>query len=84
MRDGDPNGIGDRRGHPPLSVVVSDPPVDVQQAQVDAINCLIEIIDEPYTGNDSSDFLLRRNKIEAARALFQLKTRMLREIEWKR
>jgi hypothetical protein len=83
MRDGDTNGIGDRRG-PPLSVVVSEPPVDVQKAQVDAINCLIAIIDEPYSGHDTSDFLLRRNKIEAARALFQLKTRMLREIEWKR
>jgi hypothetical protein len=83
MRDEDINGIRDRRG-PPFSVVVSDPPVDVPKAQVDAINCLIAIIDEPYSGNDASDFMLRRSKIEAARALFQLKTRMLREIEWKR
>jgi hypothetical protein len=32
-------------------------------AQVDANNCMIEIIDEPYTGDDCADHDLRRNKI---------------------
>jgi hypothetical protein len=64
---------------------VSIPPqsVDVPRAQVDAVNCLIDIIDEPYTGDDLSDYHLRRNKCEAARVLLQLKTRMLKEIAWK-
>jgi hypothetical protein len=57
--------------------------VDVPRAQVDAINCMIEIIDEPYTGDDFADYNLRRNKCEAARVLLSLKTRMLKEIAWK-
>jgi hypothetical protein len=52
--------------------------VDVPRAQVDAINCMIGIIDEPYTGYDDVDYNLRRNKCEAARVLLSLKTRMLR------
>jgi hypothetical protein len=52
-------------------------------AQVDAINCMIGIIDEPYTGDDYADYNLRRNKIDAARVLLSLKTRMLKEIGWK-
>jgi hypothetical protein len=73
--------------HPPepdgFPAVIPPPAVDVPRAQVDAITCLIAIIDEPYTGNNESDFLLRRNKCEAARVLLQLKTRMLKEIAWK-
>ncbi|HEV7910317.1 MAG TPA: hypothetical protein VGP28_04350 [Methylocella sp.] len=57
--------------------------VDVPRAQVDAIRCLIDIIDEPYTGDDLADYHLRRNKCEAARVLLQLKTRMLKEVAWK-
>jgi hypothetical protein len=30
--------------------------VDVPSAQVDAINCVIEIIDEPYTGDEFADY----------------------------
>jgi len=52
------------------------------RAQVDAINCMIEIIDEPYTGDGFADYNLRRNKIDAARVLLSLKTRMLNEIGW--
>ena len=52
-------------------------------AQVDAINCMIEIIDEPYTGDDFAHCNLRRNKCEAARVLLSLKTRMLKELGWK-
>jgi hypothetical protein len=44
---------------------------------------MIEIIDEPYTGDDCADYNLRRNKCEAARGLLQLKTWMLKEIAWK-
>jgi hypothetical protein len=50
---------------------------------VDAIHCLIAIIDTPYTGDDLADYHLRRNKCEAARVLLSLKTRMLKEIAWK-
>jgi hypothetical protein len=57
--------------------------VVLPRAQVDAINCMIEIIDEPYTGDDWADYNLRRNKCEAARVLFSLKTRMLKELGWK-
>jgi hypothetical protein len=57
--------------------------VDIPRAQIDAINCMIEIIDEPYTGDDCADYNLRRNKIDAARVLLSLKTRMLKEIGWK-
>ena len=53
------------------------------RAQVDAINCMIEIIDEPYTGDEYADYNLRRSKCEAARVLLSLKTRMLKEIGWK-
>jgi hypothetical protein len=28
---------------------------DLPQAQIRAINCLIDIIDEPYTGDDDAD-----------------------------
>jgi hypothetical protein len=52
---------------------------DLPQAQIGAINCLIDIIDEPYTGDDDADFNLRRNKIAAANVLLQMKTRFLRE-----
>jgi hypothetical protein len=38
---------------------------------------MIEIIDEPYTGDYCADYNLRRNKCEAARVLLSLKTRML-------
>ena len=51
---------------------------------MDAINCMIEIIDEPYTGDDCADYNLRKNKIDAARVLLSLKTRMLKEIAWPR
>ena len=44
---------------------------------------MIEIIDEPYTGDDDVDYNLRRSKCEAARVLLSLKTRMLKEIGWK-
>ena len=49
---------------------------DLPRAQIGAINCLIDIIDEPYTGDDDADFKLRRNKIAAATVL--MKTRFLR------
>ena len=49
-----------------------------RNTQVDAINCMIGIIDEPYTGDDYADYNLRRNKIDAARVLLSLKTRMLK------
>jgi hypothetical protein len=64
---------------------VSIPPqsVDVPRAQVDAVNCMIDIIDTPYCGDDLADYHLRRNKCEAARVLLSLKTRMLKEIAWK-
>jgi hypothetical protein len=35
---------------------------DLPQAQIGANNCLIDIIDEPFTGDDDADFNLRRNK----------------------
>jgi hypothetical protein len=56
---------------------------DLPQAQIGAINCLIDIIDEPYTGDDDADFNLRRNKIAAANVLLQVKTRFLREAGFK-
>jgi hypothetical protein len=68
---------------PPPPSVMAPPAVDVSRAQVDAIHCMIDIIDEPYTGDDLADYHLRRNKCEAARVLLQLKTRMLKEIAWK-
>jgi hypothetical protein len=67
---------------PPVPSVIPPPAVDVPRAQVDAITCMIEIIDEPYTGDDLADYHLRRNKCEAARVLLQLKTRMLKEVAW--
>ena len=66
-----------------LPAVLPPPSVDVPHAQVDAINSMIEIIDEPYTGDDDVDYNLRRSKCEAARVLLSLKTRMLKEIAWK-
>ena len=66
-----------------LPAVIPPQGVDVPRAQVDAINCMIEIIDEPYTGDEYGDYNLRRNKIDAARVLLSLKTRMLKEIGWK-
>jgi hypothetical protein len=68
---------------PPVPAVFPAQAVDVPRAQVDAINCMIEIIDEPYTGDDLADYHLRRNKCEAARVLLSLKTRMLKESAWK-
>jgi hypothetical protein len=62
--------------------VIPPPCVDVPRAQVDAINCMIDIIDTPYCGDDLADYHLRRNKCEAARVLLQLKTRMLKEVAW--
>jgi hypothetical protein len=56
---------------------------DLPQAQIGAINCLIDIIDEPYTGDDDADFKLRRNKIAAANVLLSMKTRFLREAGFK-
>ena len=53
--------------HVPLPDIISPQGVDVPRAQVDAIHCLIAIIDEPYTGDDLADYHLRRNKCEAAR-----------------
>jgi hypothetical protein len=44
---------------------------------------MFEIIDEPYTGDGFADYNLRRNKIDAARVLLSLKTRMLKELGWK-
>lgn len=49
--------------------VIPPPAVDVPRAQVDAIHCLIDIIDTPYCGDDLADYHLRRNKCEAARVL---------------
>jgi hypothetical protein len=66
-----------------LPAVIPAQGVDVPRAQVDAINCMIAIIDEPYTGDDLADYHLRRNKCEAARVLLQLKTRMPKEVAWK-
>jgi hypothetical protein len=66
-----------------LPAVIPAQGVDVPRAQVNAINCMIEIIDEPYTGDGFADYNLRRNKIDAARVLLSLKTRMLKEIGWK-
>jgi hypothetical protein len=69
---------------PPGPTVARNPEdafVVLPSAQVDAINCMIEIIDEPYTGDGFADYNLRRNKIDAA--LLSLKTRMLKEIGWK-
>jgi NADH dehydrogenase FAD-containing subunit len=63
--------------------VIPPPAVDVPRAQVDAITCMIDIIDTPYCGDDLADYHLRRNKCEAARVLLQLKTRMLKEVAWK-
>jgi len=34
----------------------------LSSAQVDAINCMIEIIDEPYTGDGFADYNLRREQ----------------------
>jgi hypothetical protein len=56
---------------------------DLPQAQIGAIHCLIDIIDEPYTGDDDADFNFRRNKIAAANVLLQMKTRFLREAGFK-
>jgi hypothetical protein len=56
---------------------------DLPQAQIGAINCLIDIIDEPYTSDDDVDFNLRRNKIAVANVLLQMKTRFLREAGFK-
>jgi hypothetical protein len=56
---------------------------DLPQAQIGAINFLIDIIDEPYTGDDDADFNLRRNKIAAANLLLQMKTRFLHEAGFK-
>jgi hypothetical protein len=67
----------------PPPAVTALPGVEVPRAQVDAINCMIDIIDEPYTGDGFADYNLRRNKIDAARVLLSLKTRMLKEIGWK-
>jgi hypothetical protein len=69
--------------HVPPPAVISQQGVDVPQAQVDAINCMIAIIDTPYCGDHLADYHLRRNKCEAARVLLQLKTRMLKEVAWK-
>lgn len=55
---------------------------DLPQAQISAINSLIDIIDEPYTGDDDADFNLRR-KFAAANVLLQMKTRFLREAGFK-
>jgi len=68
---------------PPVIRNQEDAFVVLPSAQVDAINCMIEIIDEPYTGDGFADYNLRRNKIDAARVLLSLKTRMLKEIGWK-
>jgi hypothetical protein len=37
-----------------------------------------------HTGDDLADYNLCRNKSEAARVLLSLKTRMLKELGWKR
>jgi hypothetical protein len=37
--------------------------VDVPRAQVDAIHCLIDIIDTPYCGDDLADYHLRRKQV---------------------
>jgi hypothetical protein len=66
---------------PPGPTVIrnqEDAVVVLPSAQVDAINCMIEIIDEPYTGDGFADYNLRRNKIDAARVLLSLKTRCSR------
>jgi hypothetical protein len=51
---------------PPGPPAAVPPPqgVDVPRAQADAINCLIDIIDEPYTGYDLADYDLSRAVIK--------------------
>jgi hypothetical protein len=44
---------------PPPPAVIPPQSVDVPRAQVDAINCLIAIIDEPYTGYGVSHFAVQ-------------------------
>ena len=48
---------------------------------MDAINCMIEIIDEPYKGDDFADYNLLRNKgRRRACFAFAQETWMLKEI----
>ena len=45
--------------HVPPPNIISPQAVDVPRAQVDAIHCMIDIIDEPYTGDDLTDSTCR-------------------------
>jgi len=53
---------------------------DVSGAQEGAIRRLIDIIDEPLSGDVKDDYFLRQNQIEAANVLLRVKTRMMREL----
>lgn len=47
--------------------------VDVPAAQLKSFRCMVEILDEPLTGDRQHDFAIRRSKIEAGRALLSLR-----------
>lgn len=67
--DGDSNLT---RAHVPnLPAAVSV--VDIPAAQLKSFRCMVEILDEPLTGDRQVDFALRRGKIEAGRALLSLR-----------
>jgi len=46
---------------------------DLAAAQRKAFRALLDILDAPLSGNEQRDFLLRRNQIEAAKALLALR-----------
>jgi hypothetical protein len=58
------------RGLPAAPAAVE---ADLTNAQRKSFRCLVGIIDTPLTGNEQSDFLLRRNQVEACRVILQLK-----------
>ena len=58
------------RGLPAAPAAVE---ADLIDAQRKSFRCLVGIIDTPLTGNEQSDFLLRRNQVEACRVILQLK-----------
>ena len=58
------------RGLPAAPAAVE---ADLTDAQRKSFRRLVGIIDTPLTGNEQSDFLLRRNQVEACRVILQLK-----------
>jgi hypothetical protein len=58
------------RGLPAAPAAVA---ADLTDAQRKSFRCLVGIIDTPLTGNEQSDFLLRRNQVEACRVILQLR-----------